>query len=198
MHDSFVTRPSLLIRIKDSQDADAWGQFIDIYSPLIYRFGRKKGLQDAAAADLTQDVLRAVSGAIERLNYEPRIGKFRGWLFTVAQNKLRDQISKRKRHPRGSGDTQLRSFLENQPDSEDALSALWDQEYDRCLFEWASDRVRPRFQKKTWDAFWQTSVEGTAARQVAEQLDITVGAVYIAKSRVLADLKTEIEKHIGD
>ena len=111
MNDSFVTRPSLLIRIKDSQDADAWGQFIDIYSPLIYRFGRKKGLQDADAADLTQDVLRAVSGAIERLNYEPRIGKFRGWLFTVAQNKLRDQISKRKRHPRGSGDTQLRSFL---------------------------------------------------------------------------------------
>ena len=198
MNDSFVTRPSLLIRIKDSQDADAWGQFIDIYSPLIYRFGRKKGLQDADAADLTQDVLRAVSGAIERLNYEPRIGKFRGWLFTVAQNKLRDQLSKRNRHPRGSGDTQLRSFLENQPDSEDTLSALWDQEYDRCLFEWASDRVRPRFQQKTWDAFWQTSVEGTAARQVAEQLDITVGAVYIAKSRVLADLKTEIEKHIGD
>src|ERR1700736_4307969 len=70
MPESPETRPSLLVRIRDAQDRDAWGQFVELYGPVVYRFGRKRGLQDADAADLTQTVFQAVSGAIQRLDYD--------------------------------------------------------------------------------------------------------------------------------
>src|SRR5438105_11158484 len=105
MSDSPITRPSLLVRIRDTQDTQAWSQFVEIYAPLVYGFARKHGLQDADAADLTQDVLRAVSVAVRRLDYDPQRGRFRGWLFTVVQNKLRNFVAGRKRHERGSGDS---------------------------------------------------------------------------------------------
>src|SRR5918912_3073590 len=103
MTDSPTTQASLLVRLADARDADAWGQFVELYAPPVYAFARRHGLQDADAADLTQDVLRAVSGAFRRGDYDPRRGPFRAWLFTVVRNKLRDFLTARGRHPRGSG-----------------------------------------------------------------------------------------------
>src|SRR6516225_8690202 len=82
------TRPSLLVRLRDPRDADAWGEFVDRYGPLLYGYLRKQGLQDADAADLSQEVLSAVAGAVGRLEYDPRRGAFRNWLFTVVRRKL--------------------------------------------------------------------------------------------------------------
>ena len=65
------TRPSLLIRLRDVGDADAWRTFVTIYAPLVHRFGRRHGLQDADAADLTQDVLGEVCRAIRSFEYQP-------------------------------------------------------------------------------------------------------------------------------
>jgi RNA polymerase sigma-70 factor (ECF subfamily) len=87
MADSPTTRPSLLVRIRDPQDSQAWTQFVEVYAPLVYGFARKHGLQDADAADVTQDVLRAVAGAAGRLEYDPQRGSFRGWLLTIVRNK---------------------------------------------------------------------------------------------------------------
>src|SRR5215470_1143371 len=86
MGDAAGTRPSLLIRIRDPGDAEAWGQFVALYGPLIYQFARKQGLQDADAADLTQIVLQAVIDAMKRLDYDPERGSFRGWLYKVVRN----------------------------------------------------------------------------------------------------------------
>src|SRR5437016_12581192 len=115
MDESPLTRPSLLVRLRDPRDWQAWGQFVDAYAPLVYGFARKHGLQDADAADLTQDVLRAVAGAIGKLNYDPRRGSFRGWFFTVVRNKLRNFLSASKRQDQGSGDTGVQNRLEAQP-----------------------------------------------------------------------------------
>jgi RNA polymerase sigma-70 factor (ECF subfamily) len=83
MAQSDVTRPSLLVRIRDAHDREAWDQFVEIYAPLVYQMARRRGLQDADAADLTQDVLRSISGAVGRLDYDRCRGTFRSWLFTV-------------------------------------------------------------------------------------------------------------------
>ena len=88
MGDTPKTRLSLLVRIRDSQDDLAWSEFVDVYAPLIHGFACKQGLQDADAADLTQDVLRAVARAIKRLDYDAERGTFRGWLFTAGQSHL--------------------------------------------------------------------------------------------------------------
>src|SRR5919197_2744578 len=93
-----LTRASLLVRLRDPNDADAWSEFVRLYAAVIYGFARKHGLQDADAADLTQEVLRAVAGAVGRLEYDPARGSFRGWLFTVVRNRLRDFLDGRKRH----------------------------------------------------------------------------------------------------
>ena len=195
MSDSPATRHSLLVRIRDARDNQAWAQFVDLYAPLLYGFARKKGLQDADAADLTQEVLRAVARAAKRQDYDPSKGSFRGWLFTIARNKLRNFQASRRRHPQGTGDTAEQDRLEAQPDREPNEDALWDREYEQRLFDWAAQQVRGGFEQSTWKAFWQTAVDGKPAKDVAASLGISVGAVYIAKSRVLARLRECIREH---
>ena len=88
MADIPSTRASLLVRLRDPRDGPAWGEFVDLYAPLVYGYLRKQGLQDADAADLSQEVLGAVAGAVGRLEYDPRRGAFRNWLFTIVRRKL--------------------------------------------------------------------------------------------------------------
>src|ERR1700730_2177248 len=97
------TRLSLLIRLRDLQDHEAWAQFVGVYAPLIYGYVRKRGLQDADAADLTQACLRQVAAHVGSLEYDPRRGSFRGWLFTIVRNKLRNFFGQPQRLVQGSG-----------------------------------------------------------------------------------------------
>lgn len=188
-----VTRPSLLLRIRDPQDAEAWRDFVRIYAPVVYGYGRRRGLQDADAADLTQDVLRAVAAAAGRLEYDPRRGSFSGWLFTVAHHQLCDLAARRRRQGAGAGDTRVRALLEQQPARDDDRD-VWQREYERRLFNWAAERVRGSFQESTWRAFWWTAVEGQSVKEVAARLHLTAAAVYLARSRVMARLRERIEQ----
>ena len=141
MTQSDATRPSLLVRIKDHRDRQAWGQFVEIYAPLVYDMARRR-LQDSDAADLTQDVLRSVAAAMDRLDYDPGKGSFRSWLFTVTRNALNTFFEAQRRVPRGSGDSAVQAWLDKQPDQDDE-SAVWDREYERRLLDLAAEQVRP-------------------------------------------------------
>jgi RNA polymerase sigma-70 factor (ECF subfamily) len=179
------TRGSLLLRLRDAADAPAWQQFVEIYAPLIFGFYRKRGLQDADAADLTQDILAAVARAIRDFAYDPRKGSFRGWLFTAVRHRLQRFCDNQP--PRGAGATTALEQLHQvpAPDEEPA----WQEEYERRLFHWAAEQVRPSVADTTWQAFWQTAVLGRNPKEVAQTLGLAVAAVYMAKSRVLARLK---------
>jgi RNA polymerase sigma-70 factor (ECF subfamily) len=190
------TRPSLLVRIRDLQDEEAWREFVEIYGPVVYGFARKRGLQEADAGDLTQEVLRAVAAVAGRLDYDPRKGWFRSWLYTVARNKLHDFLLARRRHGQGTGDSKVQVLLEEQPAQQE--EALWDEEYQQQLFAWAAERVRQRFEDTTWQAFCQVAVEGKSPKGAAATLGLTLAAVYMAKSRVLAALRKEIRQLLGD
>jgi RNA polymerase sigma-70 factor (ECF subfamily) len=188
------TRPSLLIRIRDHRDVEAWRQFVDLYAPLIYRLARRRGLQDADAADLTQEVLQKVSHAAARLNYDACKGTFRGWLFTITQNRVTTFLGRKRRLPQTRQD---QGFFEAQPAREEE-KLLWEQEYEQRLFDWAAEQVRDCFQERTWQAFWQTAVDGRTPAQAAMELGISVGAVYIARSRVLNRLRERIQEVVGE
>src|SRR5712672_2262415 len=106
-----LTRPSLLLRLRDLHDQEAWADFVAIYAPLVYGFARQRGLQEADACDLTQEVLRAVAASADRLEYDPERGSFRSWLYTVTRNKYQDLMRSRRRAPRGAGDSDVLAQL---------------------------------------------------------------------------------------
>lgn len=188
-----LTRVSLLVRLRDPNDTGAWAEFVHLYAAVIYGFARKRGLQDADASDLMQEVLRSVAGAVGRLDYDPTKGTFRGWLYSITRNKVYNFLEGRRRHPRGTGDSNAHQRLEEHP-GRTADSGEWDREYERKAFAWAADRVRGEFQPSTWQAFWHTAVDGQSAKDVGQRLGLSPGAVYVAKSRVLARLKEEISQ----
>ena len=134
MSNAPATRLSLLVRLRNARDDGAWSQFVEIYAPLAYGFARRHGLQDADAANLTQDVLQAVSGGIRRLDYDPRRGTFRGWLFTVVRNKLRNFLAAQDRPGRGAGDSDAQQRLQDLPAREEDENAWWDQRIRATCF----------------------------------------------------------------
>jgi RNA polymerase sigma-70 factor (ECF subfamily) len=190
--ESPLTRASLLVQIRDGANHAAWQEFVNLYGPVVYGFARKRGLQDADAADLMQDVLRSVSSAIGRLDYDRKHGTFRGWLFTITRNKVFNFLSARRIRPQGSGDSTTNRLLDSQPDHGDGSDA-WELEYQRRIASMAMDHIKAEFQENTWRAFWLTAVEGIAAPDAARQLRMSPGSIYVAKSRVLARLKDEVE-----
>ncbi|MBY0523838.1 MAG: sigma-70 family RNA polymerase sigma factor [Gemmataceae bacterium] len=198
MVNSPATRASLLVRLRDPQDRDAWQQFFQVYSSVVYGFARRRGLQDADAADLMQDVLRRVASAAGKLDYDPRRGTFRGWLFTVTRNRLYDFLNRRQKQVQAAGGSDMQERLDGQAATANNADPLWDQEYQRGVAYWAMERIRPEFQEKTWQAFWLTAVDGKTPQEVAGQLQMSAGAIYVAKSRVLARLRTEVQQWQDD
>jgi RNA polymerase sigma-70 factor (ECF subfamily) len=192
MPDSPTTRPSLLVRLRDPRDGAAWQEFVDLYAPLVYGWARHKGLQDADAADVTQEVFRSMAGAVAKLEYDASRGAFRGWLFTVTRNRIRNFLASRQARERGSGGTTMMQFLEEQP--EKGEEAAWELEYQQRVFAWAAERVRGQFEERTWQAFWLAAVERKSGEEVAQELQMSVGAVYVAKNRVLNRLRQEVQE----
>jgi len=190
------TRQTLLLTIRDAKDDRAWGEFVDLYSPVIFGFCLKRGLQEADAADVVQEVMKSVSQHIEKFDYDPEKGTFRSWLYTVTRNELGRHFKKRARQPQGTGRTTIMRMVEDQADPD--AEADWDAEYRRQLFHWAANRVKDEFTEKTWSAFWRTAVDQEKPGNVAESLGMSVGAVYIAKSRTLARIGETIESIAGE
>lgn len=190
-----LTRATLLARLRNGDDADAWVEFLKLYGPVVYAFARNRGLQDADAADMMQEVLQSVARNAARMEYDPRKGTFRGWLYTVTRNKIYNFLNGGRNKARPTGDSGMLERLEAVPDRNgDDAEAAWELEYQRRLSARAMDIVRDEFQPNTWRAFWGTAVEDLPADQVGRDLGMSVGAVYVAKSRVISRLRDEVRK----
>ncbi len=188
------TRPTLVLRLRNPTDQAAWNTFVEIYAPVVLAYAKRCGLQEADAADVVQEVLRSVYGAAERFSYDPTKGSFRGWLFTIARNRVKHL---RRRRIEVTGGTVVREMMASQPDRLDDQNR-WEREHQARLFAWAVERVKPDFRQGTWDAFWGVAVDNESVVDVATRLDMTVGAVYVAKSRVVARIRAEIQDIEGD
>lgn len=183
------TRISLLQRLYDRGDASAWVEFCAIYERAIYRLALQYGLQDADAREVSQEVLLAVSRQIHLFDVEGK-GRFRAWLATLARNATIDQLRRNRRRAIGSLPSEL-------TDPEQSMAADDSQRFDsaarREQFRWAAELVQEQVSHATWQAFWKTAVEGLAPEQVAQQLNMSVRAVYVARCRTLAKLKSLVE-----
>lgn len=194
--DSQTTRQSLLLRIRNERDADSWSHFVTAYAPLVQGFLRKRGLQDADAADLTQEVLARVATAIKGFEYDPAKGSFRGWLFTIVENCHRRFAAQQRPGQRGSGDSGI--FHELSQHAAESDVEEWDRHYQRHLLERAAQDVRGDFQPATWRAFWETAVEGRAPQDVAAELGMSIASVYMAKHRITGRLRQHVQYLDGE
>ncbi len=194
MNDTPDTRQELLVRLRDAADADAWQEFMAIYEPVIRRLIEFRGFQDADAQELTQEALLAVLKAMEHWDADPRRGSFRGWLFRTTRNLMVNFLTRTRPGTRGTGDTMFLELLHEQPARSPVAETQFGIEYKREVFQWAERRVREEFEETTWQAFHMTHLQGIAIPDAAQTLGMTTGAVYAARSRVMAALKREVKR----
>lgn len=187
------TRQSLLLRL-GTQSNDAWSEFLEIYEQAIVDYARRRGLQEADARDLTQDVMAAVTRKVDDWEPDPRRGSFRGWLFRVARNMVIDKVRAKARHVAASGDSRVAQILAEQPDNREAESSIFWSDYRRKLMHWAALRIKPEVKESSWQAFWLTAVEGQNAEQVAKKLGMTAGAIYGAKFRIVSRIRKMVAR----
>jgi len=194
MEPSSGTRASLVVRLSNARDDVAWGEFLDLYEPLILRLMRNSGLQDSDALDLCQQVLAAVARDVSSWKPDGESASFRRWLFRIARNSVIKFLVKERKRIRGIGGTDGQIRLETHPDNEASLSAEFEKECREQTLIWAREQIRAEFQDSTWAAFWRTCVEGRSPTEVAAELKMKIGNVYVARSRVIARLRQKVQE----
>jgi RNA polymerase sigma-70 factor (ECF subfamily) len=190
------TRASLIASLNDPASEEAWQEFAAVYRPLVMRVALAKGLQHADADDLAQDVLATVGKSLDSFSSSGE-GSFRRWLYTITRNLALNQLTRGtfsgKRGPIGSGDSDVQKWLREVPARDDKTATLFRLEYRRVRFQRAAEKVRDQFSESTWQCFWRTSVEHQSATDVAVALNKSAGAVRVARCRVLAAIRDEIQ-----
>jgi RNA polymerase sigma factor (sigma-70 family) len=190
------TSVTLLLRVRELGDREAWDRFVTAYAPQVFAWCRRHNLQDSDAADVTQEVLTRLVRTMKTFNYDPQRGSFRGWLKTVTQNAVRDLIADGRRQGCGVGDTQATRAFAGICDA--AASAELEErissQYEQQLLREAETRVQARVQSKTWAAYRLTAVDQRSAQSAAEELEMPVSEVYVAKSRVIRMLRDEVAR----
>jgi len=192
------TRQTLLLKIRDTGDSRSWSEFVEIYTPLLYNYFMARGLNDADAADLGQEVMRSVAKAISRFDYDSEQGSFRSWLYTIARNQLNNLFKKSARQPKNAGQTELSNVVNKLEDEEGNMEAYWELEHRRRMFEWAATQIRSNYETQTWEAFERLALRNEDPSAVAKSLNMNLGTVYVAKSRITAKLRELIESVAGE
>jgi RNA polymerase sigma-70 factor, ECF subfamily len=188
-----VTSATLLERLNNRSDSEAWRRLVDLYSPLINGWLRRHGVWADDAEDLTQDVLGIVVREVSRFTHNGRAGAFRTWLRTITINCLRQSLRSRHLPAEATGSSGVMMMLDQLEDPSSDLSRRWDQEHDRYVLERLLELIEPEFRPDTWRAFRRQVIDGRSAEAVAAELGTSVNAVLIAKSRALSHLRRDAQ-----
>jgi RNA polymerase sigma-70 factor (ECF subfamily) len=190
--DSVSTSSSLLRRAK-AEDAAAWARLCELYGPLVYRWARQAGLQATDAADVGQEVFRVVSRRLASFRREKYGDAFRGWLWGITRNKIREHRRQEFCGAQGAGGTAALQRLMELAPSQTRNSSESEKNTDRNrIIRRTLEVVRAEFEESTWQAFWRSAVDNQRASEIANELGISTAAVRQAKYRVLRRLRNEL------
>ena len=184
------TSPSLLRRLNESIEssdakADAWCQFVELYTPLLVYWIRRAGLDQHEAADIVQEVMLVLTKEMPNYQYDEN-GSFRAWLRVVTLNKCRDFLRRNKTRRDHERVKALEATRETEPLFED-------REFQDAVVKRALTLIKPEFEDTTWRAFWESAVLGRRAKEIAHDLQMSVNAVYLARGRVMRRLRSQLD-----
>ena len=186
-----TTSESLLFRLQDSPDGDidqnAWEKFVQLYTPLMFHWARKVGLQQSDAADLVQDVLSIVFRRLPDFQYDAA-GSFRGWLRTVTLNKFREKKRKKVTEVSIASNSVLEQIASLQ-----RAESTWDLDYGQMLLQQTMELMEPDFHPGTWQALRAVMAEGMTVDQAAETTGVSIWTIYSAKARLMKRLREELK-----
>ncbi len=191
--DTTETSASLLDRAARRQDDTAWQRLVELYGPLIHNWLRRQGVAQPDCDDLFQEVMLVVMRRLPDFRHNRKSGAFRNWLRKITVNCLRQRWRQERLLPRAPGGSDFLDFLAQWEDPDSGISRLWNREHDVYVMRRLLESLQSQFHGPTWSAFGLLTLKQKSAAEVAEQLGISVNAVYIAKSRVLSRLRQEAE-----
>lgn len=192
MKDRSSTSTSLLEQARQQQP-EAWERLAKLYGPLVYEWSRKAGLQPDDASDVLQSVFATLAHKLNRFQRRGASDSFRGWLYTITRNQLRDFWRAQAQRANAAGGTAALQLLHEMPESVSEIDSTDGRAELNHLHRRALQLVQAEFEGCTWIAFWRTAVEGDDPKDVAADMEISVWAIYKAKARVLKRLRDEFE-----
>ncbi len=184
------TSKSLLARVQQGESA-AWDRLIELYRPMICNWLRHHSVLEQDAEDLTQEIMLSMMKSLPGFQHSNNRGAFRSWLRTITVNRARDFWKSRERRLAGQGGSGFLQKLEQLEDPNSELTLQWDQEHDAHVYRTLVEQISHEFEGSTVRAFQMLTRDERSAQSVAEELGMSVAAVYGAKSRVLKRMRQE-------
>ena len=186
------TSITLLGRVRDLSDQQAWSDFVHRYTPRIFSWCKRFSLQDQDASDVTQQVLLKLVSSMQGFEYDPSRGSFRGWLKTVTSNAVRDMVRRKSSNvvTGESAEVWLSRLVDDAAIA--SLTAKIEEGYRQELLEEAENRVQLRVKPTTWEIYRLLTKQNVSAKEIAAKLNVKIGEVYVAKSRVIKMLRESV------
>lgn len=189
------TRPSLILRLKGERNELAWREFVSVYQPFLEQLIRRQGVFPRHVPDVSQQVLAAVARSVKGWQDDGDPASFRRWLSRVARRVVQKFMGRERRQIDGHGGSQWLETLALVPDT---APEQCEKEYEYELVVWAAERVRGEFLESSWKAFWATLVEGREVAEVAAELGVSPGSVYMSRSRLMARIRSKVREVTGE
>ena len=184
------TRPSLIVRLKGERNQLAWEEFVLAYEPFLRRLVQRRGVSERHVPDVVQQVLLAIAQSVESWHDDGNPASFRRWLSRVARNVTLKFLAGERRQITGQGGTDFQQRLAEVADASDELA----KQYEYELVVWAAEQVRAEFRDTSWKAFWATLIDGRPVAEVAAELGVTPGSIYMSRSRIMARIRTKVKE----
>lgn len=185
---SMPTRASLLIRIRNRDDVDAWAQFHDLYGPLLYRYARARGLKREDIEDIRATCYEAIVRQIQDFRYDPAKGRFKAWLRTLVDRRITDLLRRRREHQAAS------QTLQRLPAREPPPEAIWDQQWARQHLKYCVEQVRGEVSPRTFKIFSLLVLRGRPVGEICGELGVAPNLVYKARQRVLERVREKMRE----
>jgi len=193
-----ATRRSLLIRLRNWNDNESWRFFFETYWRLIYNTARRAGMQDVEAQDIVQETVISVLKSISGFNYDPNNGSFKAWLLTLTRRRINDRFRQVRRNFLKQSEAENadgRVNVEEIPDPSIAeIETVWDQEWERNLWEAALDRVKAAVEPKHYQIFDLLIFQNWTPAEVVKVMHVKNSFVRLVKHRLQERLKIEVFK----